>query len=40
MLAWLIGFAGLADYRGPTGLRGVEFVGWAAVCVVGTGSVS
>lgn len=35
--AWLIGFAGLADYRGPTGWPGVsEFVGWAAVCVVGS----
>ena len=27
--------AGLADYAGPTGWRGLsEFLGWAAVCVV------
>jgi hypothetical protein len=30
----LIGFAGLADYAGPTGWLGIsEFLGWAALCV-------
>jgi len=32
--AGFIGFAGLADYAGPTGWRGFsEFLGWAIVCV-------
>ena len=33
--AALIGMAGLADYAGPRGWRGIcEFTGWGAVCVV------
>ena len=29
----LVGFAGLADYAGPQGWRGLsEFFGWAAIC--------